>query len=468
MSKFQTSIPRGTRDFPPEVMIKRDYLFEILKSVFEKYSYLPLETPAFEMLSVLEGKGGDENEKLMFRILNSGDFLQPLAQSYNPENLFKNGYTEFSSLIAEKGLRYDLTIPFARFVAMNHATLSFPFKRYQIQPVWRADRPQKGRYREFYQCDIDVAGSKSLFYEAEILVVIRNVFEMLNIKQVTTFINHRKILLGVTQALGMENKFFEITDIIDKMNKIGMEKTLNELSTIGMTQENISTITGMFSIFGSFAEKLLTLINLFPDNKNISEAVSDLNMLYNYAKAMGIEENEFQIDFTLARGLGYYTGVVMETKIKEDAISICGGGRYDDLTGVFGLTGVSGVGISFGAERIYDILEEKKLFPETDKSKVSVLIASMDSQGEIAGVRLLAELRKKQIRAVILPGESKLKKQLAYADKNNILFVLILGPDELANNSFTLKNMTTGEQKIVGSLEEVYTNISNNPDNLKQ
>src|SRR3990167_4681415 len=272
MSKFQTSIPRGTRDFPPEVMIKRDYLFEILKSVFEKYSYLPLETPAFEMLSVLEGKGGDENEKLMFRILNSCDFLQPLAQSYNPENLFKNGYTEFSSLIAEKGLRYDLTIPFARFVAMNHATLSFPFKRYQIQPVWRADRPQKGRYREFYQCDIDVAGSKSLFYEAEILVVIRNVFEMLNIKQVTTFINHRKILLGVTQALGMENKFFEITDIIDKMNKIGMEKTLNELSTIGMTQENISTITGMFSIFGSFAEKLLTLINLFPDNKNISEA----------------------------------------------------------------------------------------------------------------------------------------------------------------------------------------------------
>lgn len=448
------SIPKGTRDYSPEVMVKRNYIFDTIKSVFKLYGYMPLETPAMENLSTLMGKYGEEGDKLLFKILNSGDFLSGIEES---ELLEKNSI-KLTNKISEKGLRYDLTVPFARFVVQHQNELSFPFKRYQIQPVWRADRPQKGRYREFYQCDVDVVGSDSLLNEVELIQIVDEVYHRLKIN-VRLLINNRKVLAGIADIIGYSDKLTDITVAIDKMDKIGLENVNAELREKGITEEAIAKLEPILSLSGTNEEKLSKLRDILKESPIGQKGVEELTSVFNYLQALNIKI-EIKLDLTLARGLSYYTGAIFEVKALDAEIgSITGGGRYDDLTGIFGLKNMSGVGISFGADRIFDVMNQLDLFPKDANTTTRILFVNFGAQEELYCLPILKGLRQRGISAEIYPDPAKMKKQMAYADKKSIPFVVLLGENEMKEGIVSLKNMLTGEQgnvkidEIAGKLE---------------
>lgn len=446
------SIPKGTRDYSPEVMVKRNYIFDTIKSVFKLYGYMPLETPAMENLSTLMGKYGEEGDKLLFKILNSGDFIGNI-----PENeLLEKNSAKLTNKIAEKGLRYDLTVPFARFVVQHQNELTFPFKRYQIQPVWRADRPQKGRYREFYQCDVDVVGSDSLLHEVELIQMVDEVYRRLKIN-VRLLINNRKILAGIAEIIGYPDQLTDITVAIDKMDKIGLENVNAELREKGITEEAIAKLQPILDLQGDNDEKLEKLRSILKDSTTGLKGVEELTVVFDYIKELGIG-TEIKLDLTLARGLSYYTGAIFEVKALDAEIgSITGGGRYDDLTGIFGLKNMSGVGISFGADRIFDVMNQLDLFPKDNTTTTQILFVNFGSKEEMYCLPLLKELRAAGINAEIYPEVAKMKKQMGYADKKGIPFVALVGENEMQEGVVSLKNMTTGEQTNVTVAELVKT-----------
>ena len=446
MSVQKPSIPKGTRDFSPPEMVRRNYIFDTIRSVFGKYGYLPIETPAIENLSTLLGKYGDEGDKLLFKILNSGDFLAPLKSfDRSPSS---PDTREVASLIAEKGLRYDLTVPFARFVVQHQNELVFPFKRFQIQPVWRADRPQKGRYREFFQCDVDVIGSNSMTCEVELLQIIHEVFSRLGIS-VRVLINNRKILAGVAEAIGEPDKFVDITTAIDKLDKTDIGQVNRELAEKGLSPASIEALQPILLSSGSIEEKLTLLDRFFSNSETGKKGMEEINIVYGYLKDLHFP-CPVDLDLKLARGLNYYTGTIIEVKAADVSIgSICGGGRYDDLTGIFGLKGMSGVGVSFGADRIYDVMTELQVFPSSLGTPAKVLFLNFGQQEEKESLLLLARVRKEGIAAELYPDPVKLKKQMEYANKRNIPFVAMIGNEELASGKITLKNMITGVQETI-------------------
>ena len=432
------SIPKGTRDFSPAEMMRRTYIFETIKSVFRTYGFAPLETPAMENLSTLLGKYGDEGDKLLFKILNSGDY----ASGLNDEQI-RN-----ASQICEKGLRYDLTVPFARYVVQHQNEISFPFKRYQVQPVWRADRPQKGRYREFYQCDVDVIGSRSLLNEVELIEIVERVFAKLKIN-VTLKMNNRKILYGIAEAIGHADKMIDITVAIDKLEKIGLDNVKAELAERGLEQEAIEKLQPILELSGTNAEKLSKLRDVIGCSETGCKGIDEMSEIFGYVEKLGIEL-PIELDLSLARGLNYYTGAIFEVKAMDYAIgSICGGGRYDDLTGIFGLPNTSGVGISFGADRIYDVMVGLDLFPEEVNFSTKVLFVNLGAEEQMASMRIMHSLRDAGIAAEIYPESAKMKKQMEYANRRMIPFVVIIGGNELQEQKATVKNMRTGEQTAV-------------------
>jgi histidyl-tRNA synthetase len=440
------SIPKGTRDFLPDEMIKRNYIFNTIRKVFEKYAYLPIETPSMENLSTLMGKYGEEGDRLLFKILNSGDFMAGV-------NFQEGTPNQLAPKICEKGLRYDLTVPFARFVVQHRDKLTFPFKRYQMQPVWRADRPQKGRYREFYQCDVDVIGTKSLLQEVELLQITHEIFEAFKIP-VLIKINNRKILSGIAEIIGLPEKIVDICVAIDKIDKIGKENVFAELREREIPDEAIKKIAPFFDFSGKNDEKIAFLERFFDKSEIGKEGIKELKTVFSYCHEVGICEPE--LDITLARGLNYYTGAIFEVKATNAAMgSISGGGRYDDLTGIFGLKDMSGVGISYGAERIYDILNECNLFPSEIGTPVKALLLNFGETEELYALKALAELRKNNIASEIYPDQTKIGKQMSYANAKQIPFVIMAGEEEIKESLFTLKNMETGEQKKIGLPEIV-------------
>ncbi|MEZ5105944.1 MAG: histidine--tRNA ligase [Draconibacterium sp.] len=442
------SIPKGTRDFSPVEMVKRNYIFDTIKTVFRLYGFQPIETPAMENLSTLMGKYGEEGDKLLFKILNSGDFISKASDKV----LSERNSNQLATEISEKGLRYDLTVPFARFVVQYQNDITFPFKRYQIQPVWRADRPQKGRYREFYQCDVDVIGSDSLLNEVELVQIIDDVFGRLKINTVVK-INNRKILAGIAEVIGENNRIVDITVAIDKLEKIGLEKVNAELAEKGVSEDAIKKLQPILALEGDSDSKISRLETILKDSETGLRGVSEIRTLLNYLDKLQLE-TETELDLTLARGLNYYTGAIFEVKAKDFQIgSICGGGRYDDLTGIFGLPNVSGVGVSFGAERIYDVLTQMNLFPEKLLETTKVIFMNFGEKEEAYCLPVLAKLRKNGVNAEIFPENAKMKKQMNYANKKEIPFVVLAGESEMAENKFTLKNMETGDQKSVSSQE---------------
>jgi len=438
MSQTKPAIPKGTRDFLPEEMVKRNYIFNTIRKVFEKYAYLPIETPSMENLSTLMGKYGEEGDRLLFKILNSGDFMAGVDfQDGNPNQI--------APKICEKGLRYDLTVPFARFVVQHREKLVFPFKRFQMQPVWRADRPQKGRYREFYQCDVDVIGTKSLLQEVELLQITYEIFYALKIPVVIKM-NNRKILSGIAEIIELPEKITDICVAIDKIDKIGKENVLNELREREIPEKAISKMEPFFDFKGNNEEKLKFLERFFENSEVGMKGVEELKTVFNYCRELGIVEPE--LDITLARGLNYYTGAIFEVKATNVAMgSISGGGRYDDLTGIFGLKEMSGVGISYGAERIYDILNECNLFPNEIGTPVKVLFLNFGEKEELYALKALAKLRNNGIPSEIYPEQAKIGKQMSYANAKKIPFVVMAGEEEMSESLYTLKNMETGEQK---------------------
>ena len=437
------SIPKGTRDFSPVEMMRRNYMFDTIKSVFRAYGYAPLETPAMENLSTLMGKYGEEGDKLLFKILNSGDFMDKVT----PEQLAGSS-AALATKICEKGLRYDLTVPFARFVVQHQAEIAFPFKRYQVQPVWRADRPQKGRYREFYQCDVDAIGSRSLLYEAELVQIVENVFRKLGINVVLK-LNNRKILFGIAEAIGHADKMIDITVAIDKLDKIGMENVEKELLERGLEQEAVERLKPILTLSGSNAEKLATLRTTLAASETGLKGVEEMEELFGLIEDYGTEL-EIELDLSLARGLNYYTGAIFEVKAKDYQIgSICGGGRYDDLTGIFGLPDTSGVGISFGADRIYDVMLGLGLFPEEAQMTTKVLFVNFGGEERKASMALLKALRAAGVPSDIYPDSAKMKKQMEYANKRAIPFVIIVGESERTEGVATVKNMAEGTQEKV-------------------
>ncbi len=442
------SIPKGTRDFSPAEMVKRNYIFDTIKDVFRLYGFQPIETPAMENLSTLMGKYGEEGDKLLFKILNSGDFVSKVSHDvYSEKDSIK-----LTSQISEKGLRYDLTVPFARFVVQYRNDITFPFKRYQIQPVWRADRPQKGRYREFYQCDVDVIGSNSLLNEMELVQIIDDVFGRLKINTIVK-INNRKILAGIAEIIGEHERIVDITVAIDKLEKIGLEKVNIELSEKGVSDEAILKLQPILALEGNSAEKINQLENVLSASEIGMKGVDEIKTLFGYIEKLNLQ-TEVELDLTLARGLNYYTGAIFEVKAKDVAIgSICGGGRYDDLTGIFGLPDVSGVGVSFGAERIFDVLTQLELFPHESMETTKVLFVNFGEKEEAYCLPILARLRKNNINAEIFPENAKMKKQMNYANKKDIPFVVLAGESEINEGKFTLKNMESGEQKSVTAEE---------------
>jgi histidyl-tRNA synthetase len=457
MSSPKPSIPKGTRDFSPSEMIRRNYIFDTIRSIFQIYGYQPIETPALENLSTLLGKYGDEGDKLLFKILNSGNFLEGIRDK-NYELRITNydlkgqEYKELTPLISEKGLRYDLTVPFARFVVQHQNELIFPFKRYQIQPVWRADRPQKGRYREFFQCDVDVIGSDSLINEIELIQIADEVFARLGIN-VNIKINNRKILAGIAEMIGYPDKITEITVAIDKLDKTSIEAVTAELIARGIPEEAIVKLSPVFTFSGKLKEKF-ALMDHFLENSTVGQkGLDELRYILKYLKELNIK-SRFDWDITLARGLNYYTGAIIEVKPCDLQIgSLCGGGRYDDLTGIFGLTGVSGVGISFGADRIYDVMDDLKLFPGNLGSTSKVLFINFGPLEEKYCMPLISEIRKSGISAEIYPDAVKMKKQLDYANKKNIPFVILMGENEIKSGLLTVKDMSSGEQKSMDLIE---------------
>ncbi len=435
------SIPKGTRDFGPAEMAGRNYIFDTIRSVFKKYGFNPLETPSMENLSTLLGKYGDEGDKLLFKILNSGDAFSKVQ----PEELENSN--ALSLKVCEKGLRYDLTVPFARYVVQHQNELAFPFKRYQIQPVWRADRPQKGRYREFYQCDVDVIGSKSLINELELVQIVDEVFAKFGIN-VCIKINNRKVLQGLAEVIGHPDKLIDITVAIDKIDKIGLDAVKEELLARGIDENGIATIEPVLVLSGTTEEKLAAMKGILASSEAGLKGVAELEELFGYISVAGIKQ-EVEIDLSLARGLNYYTGAIFEVKAKDFAIgSICGGGRYDDLTGIFGLPGMSGVGISFGADRIYDVLQGLDKFPKEAIGGTKVLFSNMGDAEVAYTLPILASLRAQGINCEIYPDKTKLKKQFDYAAKKNIPYFAIVGEQEIAEGVVNIKNQITGEQII--------------------
>jgi histidyl-tRNA synthetase len=455
MSIQKPSIPKGTRDFGPDKMIRRAYIFDTIRAVFQKYGFLPIETPAMENLSVLTGKYGEEGDKLIFKILNSGDFL---ADS-SPDSF--NNYKSLTPQIAEKALRYDLTVPFARYVVMNRNEISFPFKRYQIQPVWRADRPQKGRYREFYQCDADVVGTDSLICEAEIVMMINEVLAGLGFKDFTIKINNRKILTGITEIIGKKGAETQLCVAIDKLDKIGIDGVIKELKENDFSDENIEKLLPIINLGGNTKEKLNKLKELYSSNPTLNLGVAEVEQILLYLEGLKSENNNLEFDLTLARGLSYYTGAIFEVKTNETEMgSICGGGRYDNLTGVFGLPDTSGVGISFGVDRIYDVLETLNRFPSSNANSTKVLICGFDEACLQYGLSVLANLRKASINSEIYPEAAKMKKQMSYADNKKIPYVIIIGSEEMQSGLLTLKDMLKGEQVRLNP-EQIIAKIKN-------
>jgi histidyl-tRNA synthetase len=448
---MKPSLPQGTRDFNAEVVRKRNYIFGTIRSVFELYGFQPLETPAMENLETLMGKYGDEGDKLIFKILNNG-LERPEKQAQAKADFDKVLEGKNIKGITERALRYDLTIPFARFVAMNHAQLAMPFKRYQVQPVWRADRPQKGRYREFYQCDADVVGSNSLLNEVELANIYATVFQKLGM-DVEIRINSRKILTALAELSGGAEQVMNITIAIDKLDKIGLDKVKEELAQRGLAGSQISTIEKYLSINGSNEEKLAQLKQLVGDNENGNKGLDELNYILNYCQPSATHQ-QLVIDFTLARGLNYYTGVIFEVKANNVQMgSVGGGGRYDDLTGLFGVPNIPGVGISFGVDRIYDVMEELDLFPETVQSGTKVLFFNLGEAESKKAYELVQQLRNKGVAAELYHEQAKFDKQFKYADKKTIPFAVMIGSKELEDGTCNVKNLQSGEQQSVSQTE---------------
>ncbi len=435
--------PKGTRDFGPVEMSRRNYIFDTIREVFALYGYRQIETPAMENLSTLMGKYGEEGDKLLFKILNSGDFMRGIDAS-----LLDGEPARLAAKLCDRGMRYDLTVPFARFVVQHRDELQLPFKRYQIQPVWRADRPQKGRYREFYQCDADVVGSDSLLNEVELLQLIDEVFRRLHVR-VAIKLNNRKILAGIAELIGAPDKLIDITVAIDKIDKIGIEKVEEELVDRGLSAEAIAALRPMLLIGGTTTERLEKLAQLLKDSEVGSKGVEELQFVVNHTLSLGLDA-ELDLDVSLARGLNYYTGTIIEVKALDTEMgSITGGGRYDNLTGIFGMPGISGVGISFGADRIYDVLNALDLYPDGIGMSTKILFANFGEASADASLRLAKELRLKGISADVYPDAAKMKKQIGYANALNVPFFAMIGDDELAAGTVTVKNMSTGEQKAV-------------------
>lgn len=432
------SIPKGTRDFSPAEMMRRQYIFDTIKRVFRAYGFAPLETPAMENLSTLLGKYGDEGDKLLFKILNSGDYASGLTDEEVRQ----------ASKICEKGLRYDLTVPFARYVVQHQGELTFPFKRYQIQPVWRADRPQKGRYREFYQCDVDVIGTRSLLCEVELVEIVERVFRALGIR-VALKMNNRKILYGIAEAIGHADKMMDITVAIDKLEKIGLENVKAELLERGLSQEAVDRLQPILELSGDNRGKLDRLREVLAASETGQKGIAEMETIFGYVERLGIDL-QVELDLSLARGLNYYTGAIFEVKALDYAIgSICGGGRYDDLTGIFGMPNLSGVGISFGADRIYDVMTGLNLFPEEVNCTTRVLFTNLGPAEEAAVLPLLRAMRGEGVSAEIYPEAGKMKKQMEYANRRGIPYVVIIGSQELESGTATVKDMRSGEQRQV-------------------
>ncbi|MDO4758009.1 MAG: histidine--tRNA ligase [Rikenellaceae bacterium] len=432
------SIPKGTRDFSPVEMMRRNYIFDTIKSVFRLYGFAPLETPSMENLSTLLGKYGEEGDKLLFKILNSGDYAANLSDEEVRQ----------ASKISEKGLRYDLTVPFARYVVQHQNEITFPFKRYQVQPVWRADRPQKGRYREFYQCDVDVIGTKSLLCEVELVEIVERVFKALGIR-VALKMNNRKILYGIAEVIGHADKMMDITVAIDKLDKIGLDNVKAELRERGLEEAAIEKLQPILELQGTNAEKIATLRTVLAGSETGLLGVDEMETVFNHVEALEIDLL-VELDLSLARGLNYYTGAIFEVKALDYQIgSISGGGRYDNLTGIFGLQNVSGVGISFGADRIYDVMLGCGLFPEELNSSTRAIFLNLGDDAEKVSLKLLRELRAEGLAAEIYPEPAKMKKQMEYANRRQIPFVVIIGTEELQMEMATIKNMVSGEQQKV-------------------
>ncbi|MEA2042742.1 MAG: histidine--tRNA ligase [Bacteroidota bacterium] len=448
MARQTPGIPKGTRDFSSDEMMRRNFIFNTINQVYFKYGYQPIETPAIEKSETLTGKYGEEGDKLLFKILNSGNFLKKVTDN---ELLERDRY-KLAALVTKKGLRYDLTVPFARFVVKNQSSITFPFKRSQIQPVWRADRPQKGRYREFYQCDADVIGTTSLLNELEMIQMMDEVFEKLSLK-VTIRINNRKILTGIAEQIGFENNAGEIISTIDKLDKIGEEKVYEELMKIGIPEKTLNILKPVLSSKGGTKDQIKTLKAALTDTEIGIKGIEELEKLYSYISVSSFTNN-VKLDISLARGLDYYTGTIFEVVSDELHMgSICGGGRYDNLTRIFGLDNMSGVGISFGADRIYDVILTLKRFPIKTYPKVKLLFINFGEKEELYCLELLKKLRKQNIASELYPEQAKMKKQMKYADNNNIPFVVMAGENEMKSRKYTLKNMKTGDQHLINTEE---------------
>lgn len=447
------SIPKGTRDFGPVEMAKRNYIFDTIKEVYALYGFQQIETPAMETLQTLMGKYGEEGDKLLFKILNSGDYMNKVSD----EDLHSLNSLKLAAKLCEKGLRYDLTVPFARYVVQHREELQLPFKRYQIQPVWRADRPQKGRYREFYQCDADVVGSESLLNEVELMQIVDTVFTKFGVR-VCIKINNRKILTGIAEVIGEAEKIVDITVAIDKLDKIGLEKVNEELRNDGISEEAIEKLQPIISLSGSNEEKLEVISQVLAGSETGLKGVEETRFILDTLKAVGLN-NEIELDLTLARGLNYYTGAIFEVKALDTPMgSITGGGRYDNLTGIFGLPGLSGVGISFGADRIYDVLNALDLYPKEAVNSTQVLFINFGETETAYCLPIEGKLRQAGIRSEIFPDKAKMKKQMSYANAKNIPFVVLAGENEMAAGKVTLKNMESGEQTLV-TVEELIATV---------
>ena len=447
------SIPKGTRDFGPEEMAKRNYIFNTIKDVYALYGFQQIETPAMETLQTLMGKYGEEGDKLLFKILNSGDYLSKVSD----EELYERNSLHLAASLCEKGLRYDLTVPFARYVVMHRDELQLPFKRYQIQSVWRADRPQKGRYREFYQCDADIVGSDSLLNEIELMQIVDTVFTQFGIK-VQIKINNRKILAGIAEIIGEPDKIVDITVAIDKLDKIGLDHVNAELKANGISDEAIEKLQPIISLEGSNEAKLNVIAGVLQGSETGLKGIEEIKFILDTLQSTGLN-NEIQLDLTLARGLNYYTGAIFEVKALDTSIgSITGGGRYDNLTGIFGMPGLSGVGISFGADRIYDVLNTLNLYPKEATNATQVLFINFGERETTYCLPFVSQLRKAGIRTELFPDKAKMKKQMGYANAKHIPFVVLAGENEMNEGKLTLKDMQTGEQTLV-TIEELTTTV---------
>ncbi len=440
MANVRYSIPKGTRDFLPQEMARRNYIFDTIRTVFRAFAFEPIETPALENLSTLMGKYGEEGDKLLFKVLNSGDFMDGVDFQESPARV--------AARICDRGLRYDLTVPFARFVVQHRDQLAFPFRRYQLQPVWRADRPQKGRYREFYQCDADMIGSPSLLNELELVQMIDMVFNRLNVNVVVK-INNRKVLAGIAEMIGAPERLVDITVAIDKLDKIGLDNVRNELKERGLSDAQVAALDPVFTLSGDAGQKLDALQQMFENVEVGQRGVAELKELFGYIDAAGVG-CRVELDLTLARGLNYYTGAIFEVKALDVSIgSICGGGRYDDLTGIFGMPGVSGVGISFGADRIYDVLTELDGFPQDLSQAARVMFINFGPAEQAVCVALASRLRQAGIATLVYPDAAKMKKQMDYANRQQVPFVAFVGENEMRDNTVTLKNMADGTQETL-------------------